>query len=77
MTKEFCPTGPQGCGLVKEDNPVCEKSCWHKDDIKFKNPYQRWVFGQLVWIVGMNGDDLYLEDGSTVDKSQALRNKPE
>ena len=74
MTKEFCSPD---CGLIKDNSPVCRKDCYHSGDMSFKNPYQRWVFGQLVWIVGMNGDDLYLEDGSTVDRSQAFISKPE
>lgn len=72
MAREFCPTGPQGCGLIEDDSPVCKKDCWHKDDKEIE-PFEAMVFGKLVLVVGTNADGYYLQDGSSVHPSQVQR----
>jgi hypothetical protein len=70
VAKEFCPPS---CGLITEDSPVCRNDCFHKDDMAFKNPFTRMVFGKLELIVGMNRNEYYVEDGGLVHKSQVGR----
>lgn len=59
---DFCP---KDCVRLNEEDPRMHEGCGHLEDIVMPTPYSAIYFGRVVTVVGINGNDFYIEEMMT------------
>lgn len=59
---DFCPSD---CVRLNEEEPRIHEGCIHLEDIVMPTPYSAIYFGRVVTVVGINGNDFYIEEMMT------------
>lgn len=56
---DFCPPD---CVFIPEDDAIFHETCKHVQDIVMPTPYSAIYFGRVVTVLGINGNDFYIEE---------------
>lgn len=58
----FCP---EDCVRLNEEEPLQHRDCLHLEDVVMPTPYSAIYFGRVVTVIGINGNDFYIEEMMT------------